>query len=252
MKIVIIEDERPTANNLAKIITKLRPDTEIVAIINSVSNGVKYFSAYKKVDLIFSDIQLGDGLAFEILEKINNKVPVIFCTAYDGYALDAFKNFGIEYLLKPFSSEAVNSALSKYETLKKRFSEKNELIRNFADEFTLEKRKHASAILISKGDKIIPLSLQDVYLFFIEDSLVYALNSDQKKIIINYQLDKLEQITVPTFYRINRQFLVNRKAIKDASTYFNRKLLVNLTFSFDGKIVVSKEKVTDFLNWLAY
>ncbi|WP_298148631.1 LytTR family DNA-binding domain-containing protein [Flavobacterium sp.] len=251
MRIIIIEDEKHTANNLAKTLTNLRPEIEIVAIINSVDNGNKYFSSYIKVDLIFSDIQLGDGLAFDILDKVNDNTPVIFCTAYNEYALQAFKNFGIEYLLKPFSNETVNAALTKFEALKSRFDSKNDDIRNFISEFSALQTKRFSSILITKADKIIPIPIKDVLAFYIENGLVFAVTNSDKKVAVNYQLEKLEQLTSPNFYRVNRQFLVNRKAIKDASIYFNRKLLVNLVFPFECKIVVSKEKVTDFLNWLA-
>lgn len=250
MRIIIIEDEKHTANDLAKTLTKLRSEIEIVAIINSVDKGNKYFSSYQPVDLIFSDIQLGDGLAFDILDKINDNTPIIFCTAYNEYALQAFKTSGIAYLLKPFSAETVDSALTKFEALKNRFDTKSEEIRNFITDFRALQTNRTSSILITKADKIIPIPVNDVAAFYIENGLVYAFTTNDKKVPINYQLEKLEQLTAPNFYRVNRQFLINRKAVKDASVYFNRKLLVNLVFPSDFKIVVSKEKVTDFLNWL--
>jgi two-component system, LytTR family, response regulator LytT len=250
MKIALIEDEKITANDLAKIIKSLDSTIEIVAFITSVEEGIAFFSKPHEIDLLFSDIQLGDGLSFSIFEQTNIQIPVIFCTAYDVYALDAFKNSGIDYILKPFSKETVSNALTKYFALKDKFTSQHNLIKNFVEEFQSYQKQRTTAIIVSKGDKMIPYELEKMALFFIDGSYVYGVTFEKEQVIVNQNLDKLETLTFPAFYRANRQFLVNRKAVKDVSHYFNRKLLVNLTFSFQQQIIVGKEKCTSFLSWL--
>lgn len=252
MKIIIIEDEKLTAKDLAKTIKGIEPDIEIVALLHSVEEAIEYFKTNPILDLIFSDIELGDGLSFEIFEKINNRTPVIFCTAFNEYALEAFKTVGIDYLLKPFSKTTVEKALEKYHSLKEKLAPQNDAIPNL---MSLLKNQlfptKTPSIIMQQGDKIIPLEGEKIALFYIEDNVVFAYTFDQKKYLLSQKLDVLEHTFSPTFFRANRQFLINRKAIKDASHYFNRKIVVNLTLPYDEQIIVGKLKVTSFLDWLA-
>jgi len=252
MKIVIIEDEKLTAKDLARTIVGLNPDVEIVAMLASVEEAVAYLSAHNGYDLIFSDIQLGDGLSFEIFEKVQNQTPVIFCTAFDEYALEAFKTVGIDYLLKPFSKATVGKALEKYELLKGRLTPPKEDMSGLIQvlKAQLQPTKTPS-VIIQQGDKIIPLDTAQVALFMIENDGVFAYTFDQKEHLLSQNLDSLEKQLSPTFFRANRQFLVNRKAVKDAAHYFNRKIVVNLNVPFSEQIIVGKLKVTAFVEWLA-
>jgi two-component system, LytTR family, response regulator LytT len=252
MKIVIIEDEKLTAKDLARTIAAIEPDAEIVALLHSVEEAVEFLKQQKDIDLIFSDIQLGDGLSFEIFAKVANQIPIIFCTAFNEYALEAFKTSGIDYLLKPFTKQTVGKALEKYEHLKEKFaSPQNDLaamLQNFRQQMQPQK---TPSVIIQQADKIIPLEGNKIALFYIEDDYVFAYTFESKKHLLSQKLDALETIFSPTFFRANRQFLINRKAVKDASLYFHRKIIVNLNFPFAEQIIVGKLKVTAFVEWLA-
>ena len=252
MKIVIIEDEKLTAKDLAKTIKGIDSDIEIVTLLHSVEEAIDFFSTNPKLDLIFSDIELGDGLSFEIFEKVNNRIPIIFCTAFNEYALDAFKTVGIDYLLKPFSKITVEKSLEKYYSLREKLIPQNNAL---PDLMNLLKTQlfpsKTSSVIMQLGDKIIPLEGNAIALFYIEDNAVFAYTFNQKRHLLSQKLDILEKTFHPTFFRANRQFLINRKAIKDASHYFNRKIVVNLTLTFNEQIIVGKLKVTAFLDWLA-
>jgi two-component system, LytTR family, response regulator LytT len=252
MKIVIIEDEKLTAKDLAKTIRGIDSDIEIIALLHSVEEAIDFFKTKHELDLIFSDIELGDGLSFEIFEKFNNGTPIIFCTAFNEYALEAFKAFGIDYLLKPFSKNTVEKSLEKYHSLKEKFAPQEDAVPNFMsllkNQFFTTKNP---AVIMQQGDKIIPLEGDKIALFYIEDNVVFAYTFDQKRHLLSHKLDALEKTFYLSFFRANRQFLINRKAIKDASHYFNRKIVINLTLPFNEQIIVGKLKVSSFLEWLA-
>ncbi len=251
MKIVLIEDEKLTAKDLKKTLQEIDPDNEVVAMLHSVEEGIDYFKTNPEVDLIFSDIQLGDGLSFQIFEATNNQIPIIFSTAFNEYALDAFKTMGIDYLLKPFSSETVSKALEKFTHLrnsaKPTLNEKSSLLKIL--ENTLVRK--IPSIIIHQGAKIIPIEGSSIALFVIENENTYAITFDQKKYLVSEKLEILEELFTPNFFRANRQYLVNRKAIKDASHSFNRKITVNLTIPFKEQILIGKLKASAFLSWLA-
>jgi len=248
MKILIIEDEQLTAKDLAKTIKLVDPDAEILPFIFSVEDGVDFLMQKPEIDLIFSDIELGDGLSFDIFQKIDIKIPIIFCTAFQQYTLDAFKIAGIEYILKPFNKLAIEKALDKYHYLKESL---NKTAPNYeAIASNIKTNASNSSVLVHQGDRIIPISIEKIALFFIENDTTFLYTFDQKKHSVNQKMDSLEKLFTPLFFRANRQFLINRKAVKDASHYFNRKMVANLNISFKEKIVVVKLKVTDFVKWL--
>ena len=252
MKILIIEDEKWTAKDLKKTILDIEPTAEIVEIIGSVEDGLSFLKSSRDLDLIFSDIQLSDGLSFEIYSQINNKVPIIFCTAFNEYALEAFKEAGIDYILKPFDKEAVEKALNKYHSLKEKFAQPNidSLLQNLQHSLKPPVAT-ISTLIIKKADRIIPLSIEDIALFFIEDNYVFAYTFKKEKHLVNKTLDELETTLPSNFFRVNRQQLLHRKAIKEAAQYFNRKLIVHLQVSFQDQVIIGKLKVRPFLNWLA-
>lgn len=251
MKIVIIEDELLTADSLAKTILKFTPDALIIAILCSVEDAVAWFKNNEHPDLIFSDIQLGDGLCFEIFKSQSITSPVIFCTAYDEFALTAFKVNGIDYILKPFNEEAIANAITKYKDLEKRFSGNSLQFGNIFDLFENRKRQKRGSILVYNKDKILPVRIDDIALFYLENEITYMITFDQKSYTINKPIDELEKIAGAEFYRANRQYLIHRKAIKEASQYFARALSITLIFPFKETIKVNKVKVSDFLTWLS-
>lgn len=249
MKIVVIEDEQLIAEDLMDVLKHVNPDCEIAAHLSSVQEGIDFFADKQQIDLIFSDIQLGDGLSFEIFRQYRLNIPVIFCTAYDEYALEAFKVNGIDYILKPYSEKNIKGALDHYSNLKASFTAG---IQNFSKSMDTLSGISASSstILVHHKEKIIPLRTSEIALAFIRNELVYLRTFDGMNYMIGKSLDELDQLLGVQFYRANRQFIVNRAAVKDVTTFLTRKYSVNLTIPFSDQIMVSKEKMTSFLKWL--
>lgn len=249
MNILIIEDEKPLADELSQIILSVAKDAIITAIIPSVEDGIEYFANVNDIDLIFSDIQLGDGLSFEIFNEIDNKVPVVFCTAFNQYALQAFEAMGIEYIVKPFSEEKVSNAINKFNLLKqpKNLPDFKVVLQSLK---SLMPPASMPSIIIHKGDRMIPVSGEEIAFFYTRNNVVYAHTFQGKELVVNQTIDFFENKFVSFFYRANRQYLVNKKAIKSATQHFHRKIALVLTIPYDETILVGKEKVTHFLNWL--
>lgn len=249
MKIVIIEDERLTALDLEKTLHQIDTNLEVEATIKSVQEGKSYFRNHPLPDLIFSDIRLGDGLSFQILDGL--QVPVIFCTAYDEYALNAFKVNGIDYILKPFTLTSVAGALNKFQHIRGykggHVEKQYEVIKKVFSTFTPKQ----SSILIHHKDIILPLKMADIALFHLENDIVKLTTFNQDVYFPNKSLDELEEVTGDDFFRVNRQYLINRKAILHASSILSRKLSVNINIPHKEVITISKEKAPLFLKWLA-
>lgn len=253
MQIVIIEDEHRTAEDLAETIMKVEPGANIAALLYSVREAILYFRKNEQPHLIFSDIQLGDGLSFEIFKTATVSTPTIFCTAYDEYALNAFKANGIDYILKPFTKGTIAEALARYKVLQNNLSRNNTGYALLSELFGNLKTQQDISVLVHTKDKIIPVKINDIALFYTENEITRFVTFDQQICTLSKPLEELEKITGVHFYRANRQYLINRKAIKDATQWFHRKLVINLTvpFTADEPITVSKTKVTGFLNWLS-
>jgi DNA-binding LytR/AlgR family response regulator len=251
MKVVIIEDEKITAKDLANTLVQIDPDVEVLAFLSSVEEAIDYFSAKPQLDLIFSDIELGDGLSFEIFETLAIQTPVIFCTAYDKYSLEAFQSVGIDYILKPFGKAAVEKTLVKFQNLKKQLSAPAPDLSALLSMLKNQMSGASSSIVVYQGDKIIPIHSADIAVFWIEEEYTFALTFDQKKYLVEYNLETLEKKFFPTFFRANRQFLIQRKAVKEAARFFNRKIVVHLTIPFKEQIIVGKLNTAAFVNWLS-
>lgn len=248
MKVLIIEDEKLTARDLARAIRSVEPDIEILPFIHSVEDGIFFLKQQPALDLIFSDVELGDGLCFEIFNAVPPPAPIVFCTAHQHYTLQAFHSLGIDYVLKPFQRGHVENALLKFKRLQQTFNERANIYSQLFENLKTETLQ-SNAILIHQAEKIFTLRQQDIALFLIDDNRVYAFTFDQKKYLVTEKLETLEE-KFNDFFRVNRQCLLNRRAVKDASQYFHRKLAVNLRFPFNEKIVVSRLKVPHFLTWL--
>ncbi len=249
MKIAIIEDESLTARDLAKTITSIDPDAEIVAILSSVEEGISFFKKSPAPDLIFSDIQLGDGLSFVIFKEMNCCIPIIFCTAYDEYAIQAFKTAGIDYLLKPFSRLSVSKALEKFQTLKAAFEPPpNDFGTVLKTMMQHLQNGPMPSVIIHQGEKIIPLEGEKIALFSIEGDYTFAHTFDGDNFMLSQKLDALEKTFGGSFFRANRQHLVNRKAVKDAEHFAHRKIALNLSIPFNETVLVGKLKASAFWN----
>lgn len=251
LNVVIIEDEKLTALDLAGTLKKIDADIEVKAILSSVEEALAYLQTDASFDLVFSDIQLPDGLSFDIFKKVRLSVPIIFCTAYDQYALKAFDANGIDYLLKPFNKDTVSKAIDKYRLLKGNVQVQPDMFEKIMNLLEQKSIRQASSIIVYQGDKIIPVEIESIALFFLEDNYVFAFTFGQKRHIVSQTLEELENLCGPFFFRVNRQYLVNRKAIKDAARYLNRKILVHLHVNYPGQILVGKLKASLFLEWLS-
>ena len=252
MKIVIIEDEVQTAWDLQNSIQQLQPDCKVVATLDSVEAGLEWFSHNEQPDLIFSDIQLGDGLAFEILQKVELTCPVIFCTAYDEYALRAFQNNGVDYLLKPIKQESLKKSLDKFNLFKNQNNNNNrQLLHDLKEEITRNFKSYKSTFLVSFRDKMIPVNINDIIFFKITEEAIELCTKGNDRYQLPYSLDHIESIVDPKlFYRANRQYLIAYHAIKEVENYLERKLLIKVDQVHTEPIIVSKAKSTDLLKWL--
>lgn len=251
MNIIIIEDEEDNAEDLRQNILKHIPNANIIALLKSVKESIEFLKKHEHPDLFISDIELGDGLSFEIFEAVKTTAPVIFVTAYNEYALDAFKANGIDYILKPFNHKMVSMALDKYTTLTNSKLKSTYSIDKLLQWIENTPKENKSSILVYQKDKIIPIKMSDIAMFYMDHELVKVHCIDGKQYSTNQTLDELERISSIAFIRANRQYIVNRAIIKDATQYFNRKLLLNLTIDFKYQILISKEKSTAFLEWLS-
>lgn len=252
MKIVIIEDEEFVAQNLELSIRKLLDEPLNIVQLNSVKESIEYFMDADTPDLIFSDIHLGDGLSFEIFIAIPMSVPVIFCTAFDEFALDAFKANGIDYILKPFTLGMLEASILKYKELKKVFSSDQTPQYDALLKLLGIKEKHrASSILVYHKDRIIPVKMEDIALFYLKNEITHLITFSGACYYPNKNLDELERSSGSSFFRANRQYLVCRMAIRDVSSFFARKLSINLNVALEDKVIVSKGKAAQFLDWLS-
>ena len=254
MKTIIIEDEKPAARLLQRKLQKL--NIQVGVMLHSVEEAIDWFSKNEHPDLIFLDIQLSDGLSFEIFEKVEIKSAVIFTTAYDEYALRAFKLNSIDYLLKPIDEEELLVSISKFKThflkskeeiftsqidfkkIKKMFQ--NSFDQDFKKRFTVKIGQHLKVI-----------STDEIECFFSENKGTYIHTFDNRNYLIDSTLEVLEQeLNTKDFYRISRKFIIPMKAIKEIVVYSNSRLRVILPTFKDEEVIVSREKVSDFKNWI--
>ncbi|MBB3188509.1 LytR/AlgR family response regulator transcription factor [Microbacter margulisiae] len=250
MKIVILEDEAKTAADLKETLIQLDKSAEIVKIFDSVEASIDYFRENEMPDILFSDIQLADGLSFELFDAINITCPVIFCTAFDEYAIEAFRTKGIDYILKPFDEQSIRKSLEKVKQLEQHFTSQNHLLKTLG-EALLQQKNYKTAFLISFQGKMIPVATSDIACFYIADEMVYLHTFSNKKYVTDYSLDEIEHMIDPKqYYRANRQFIIHFNAIVEVEPFFARKLAVKTNLHLPSSIVISKAKATDFLDWM--
>ena len=251
MQILIIEDEQPAAKQLAKLIHKARPQAQLLSSLDSIESSVEFFSAATRLpDLIFMDIQLADGLSFDIFNKINIQAPVIFTTAFDQYTLRAFKVNSIDYLLKPIDPEELAAALGKYENIYQQTPSLSPAVLHQLKNALIEPA-YKERFLIKVGQQLINLRTREIRYFFSEESLVYAVTDEGKKHLVDFSLDQLEQVLSPReFFRINRKIMLHIESIHRIHTYFNGRLKLDILPPKDLEAIVSRDRVPDFKQWL--
>ena len=251
MRILIIEDEIPAAKRLEKLILECKPEATILDVIDTVEDAVDWFENNDEPDLVISDIQLADGVSFEIYENLELECPIIFATAYDQYAIKAFELNSIDYLLKPFSKETLQKSFDKLDKMNPGVSSLQELDLSSLISQASTGNSYKQRFLISKGDALIPISTDQIAYIYTEDKAVMIKTNDGKSYFLTYSLDELEtQLNPNQFFRLNRQFITSINAIARISQYFNGKLKVELTPAQEGEVIVSRAKTPVFKNWL--
>jgi len=252
MKVLIIEDEAPAFRRLQKILEEVDSTIEIVEVIDTVEDSVRWLRNHTAPELIFMDIQLSDGISFEIFEQAKITSPVIFTTAFDEYMLRAFKVNSIDYLLKPIKKDDLAHSLRKYAGMKETFSangsgDLNELIRNIH----LSDRKYKTRFLVKKGEQLLSVQSDDIAFFFARNGIIHLQTREGKVYLVDFTLDELEkQLDPDYFYRANRQFILHFSAIKTVHKWYKSKLLIEPLQSVDEKIIVSAERASAFKQWL--
>lgn len=246
IRTLIIEDEKLIAEEFKRMLLKTSGDTEILGSFATVKESVDYLSANDAPDLIFSDVQLPDGLSFDIFHQVDVKSPVVFVTGYDNFILNAFENNGIDYLLKPVDERDLKKTLSKYNTLKNHFGSSQSFIRSLF-------KKHKTRLLVRKGIENISIRINDIVIIYTENKLVYIVDRDGRKYIADKHLGELEQELDPnTFFRVNRQYIINIGFVKSYKAYEKVKLQIDLTMpDLHHQIIVSQEMAPCFRKWIS-
>jgi len=245
IKTVIIEDERLIAEEFTKMLMKVSGEMEIVGSFSTVKESVDYLSANDSPDIIFSDVQLPDGLSFDIFNRVHVKSPVVYVTAYDNFILNAFESNGIDYLLKPVDEKDIEKTLAKYRTLKDHFDNHRSFINNFY-------KKQKTRLLVRKGIENIILKTSDIVIIYTENKLVYVIDKDGKKYIAEKNLSDLDEELDPgVFFRVNRQYIINIGFVKSYKAYDKVKLQIDLTMpELHHQIIVSQEMAPCFRKWI--
>jgi len=247
MKVIILEDETRAANHLERLLAKVAPTVLVIDKFESVRDGVKYLQNNPEPELIFSDIQLADGLSFEIYKQVAVSCPIIFTTAYDHYAIEAFQTNGIDYLLKPIEEERLLKAIEK--------------ARHFSPGLVLEKllamnrpageKAYKSRFMVKVGDKIKSVPVEDILVFYSQEKASFIRTSDAHTYCIDYALDQLEPMLDPEkYFRINRKYIVSIDACTNILAWTNSRLRLKIDGIDDSDIIVARERVVEFKNWL--
>lgn len=247
---IIIEDEKAIAQSLVNTLKEVDADISVRAVLSSVEESINYLRTSNDIDIIFSDVQLTDGLSFTIFNEAPVNAPIIFITGYDKFMLNAFEYNSIDYLLKPVCKDDLKKALDKYKRLEKHFGEKMSVLNNFLQHFGKQKKKR---LIVRKGLENVSLLLDDVVLFFTENKIVYVIDKCGKKYLADKNLSDLEvELDQKIFFRVNRQYIVNINYIRSFKTYERVKLQVELTLSdLNYFIVVSQETAPHFRKWIS-
>ncbi|MGB0391548.1 MAG: LytR/AlgR family response regulator transcription factor [Salibacteraceae bacterium] len=252
MKVLLIEDESLLAKELQRTIKSIRPNFEVVNVIRSVEEGVDWFSKKREIDLIISDIQLTDGTSFELFKQIQVSTPIVFTTAYDEFAIKAFKLNSIDYLLKPIDQKDLVVSIEKFEKL----WGKNKILDVDVLNHLISKnteQSYKSKFLIRVGDQYKKVDSDDIGFFFAEGNTVYLVQKNGKRLIVDHSLDQVTpQLDPKKFFRVNRQVLIHNSSIRGIHKYFNSRLKLEVSPQFETDVLVTRSRVSDFLTWMNY
>lgn len=254
MNVIIIEDETSAARNLCDLLHEINPAIHILVVLETIRDSIRWINDHTSPDLAFFDIKIADGSSFEIFEKITIQFPVIFTTAYNEYALKAFKYNSIDYLLKPVNKGELQKSITKYNTLfisDKSIADNNARLLSLVEELKQNTIIYKRTFLVSYRDQLIPISTHDIAYFYLKNELVYCVVNTGVAYRIEQTLEKIQKQLDPLiFFRANRQHIIAKKAIRSVTSYEKRKLKLKVFPEYSGEIIVSKLKATDLKNWL--
>jgi two-component system response regulator LytT len=257
MKILIVEDEDLAVKKLQKTLAAVDQDANVVGIADSIKGTVEWLQQNPAPDLILMDIELADGQSFEIFNLAEIKSPVIFTTSYDEYALKAFKVNSIDYLLKPVQKEELAAALTKYRQMKKNYTAQpgsdgvnlDSILKELQQK--LQPKEYRKRFLVKHAQKLVSIEIDDIGYFFSDGRLNFFKTTDNRKFVVDYTMDELEEMLDPEkYFRISRSFYVSADSIDKIDDYFGNRLILQLKPTVDKEALVSREKVTDFKKWM--
>lgn len=253
MKIVIVEDEPLNVKSLRKLIKQIKPDAEVINELDTVASSVEWFKTHPQPDLVFMDIQLADGISFDIFKEVDITAPIIFTTAYDKYAIHAFKVNSIDYLLKPIESEALQKAFEKLDRLHASANLVSEQMQLFLQSIRNPTKQYNERFLVHDKGGMAPVKAADVA-YFIKESIIYLVTNANQKLVTDYHtLDELEEIVNPEqFIRANRQILLHKSQVANYKKHYTGKMTVHIKIDPKIELDVSREKSHEFVNWLEH
>jgi two-component system, LytTR family, response regulator len=251
MRVLIIEDEGPASEKLERYLNKYNPGIQVVAKLISIAESIAWLRQHQPdVDLIFMDVQLTDGLSFNIFQSITVSKPVIFITAFNEYALDAFKANGIDYLLKPLTYHDLETSLNKLANLKNQLNWAPAQVEAVKAALGPEAKSYKHRFMVKLGDHIKSITTDQISFFFADGRDVYLITNPYRKFIVDYTLEVLQDMLDPKiFHRINRSYIVNINAIQDVVVYSNSRLRITPIVKWETEMIVSREKVSEFKSW---
>ena len=251
LRVLIFEDESLSAEHLVKMIRRYDPSIELLGVIESMAQGVDWLSCNEHPDLMMMDIQLSDGSCFELFRKTTINCPVIFTTAYNEYAIQAFKVNSIDYLLKPIDFQELKNAFEKFIKQRQFINTDQEEIYERLYARLTRNNHYRKRLLIKIGEQLKQVCMEDIAFFLFEEGLCWAVTHSKCRYPIDHSLEELEQMLNPDmFFRINRKFIVNPESIDKIHTYFNNRLKLQLRPDPETEVLVSRERVSGFKNWL--
>ena len=246
MNVVILEDETRAANRMESLIQKLAPEMKIVGVFESVLEAIDFLRNRTDISLVFADIQLADGLSFDVFKQLKPTFPIIFTTAYDQYAIEAFKTNGIDYLLKPIEEERLEQALNKLKAIQQPLA---------MDQITslmsaMNKPSFKNRFMIKIGDKIKSIEVDRIMAFYSMEKATFLFTDEKRSYAVDYSLEQIEHLVNPNvFFKINRKFIVSHQACSDVLAWTNSRLRLKIE-GFDEQIIVARDRVSDFKKWL--
>ncbi len=258
MKVFIVEDEDLAVKKITKTLASVDADAEVVGVADSIIAAVNWLQDNPAPDLILMDIELSDGQSFEIFNRVVIKSPVIFTTSYDEYALKAFKVNSVDYLLKPIQKEDLAAALEKLGNLKNIYQQTNQpapavsidsLVKELQQK--LQPREYRKRFLVRHAQKLVSIDTDEIAYFFSDGRLNFFKTYDNRKFVVDYTMDELEEMLDPNkYFRISRSFFISVNSVDQIHDYFGNRLLLHLKPAVDKESIVSREKVTEFKKWM--